>query len=214
MQQCHKYLAILTCLSVLLSALCSYAEEDPENLIDIFESDSKIIALIEGKKTIPLDLHARENVRWSGSDGYLGAFLTNNRFSVISTSSNTWKTLSLRTDESEKGVVYLSPYIALLITENSAIAFNTKANQFVEVQFPIHDKLLATKVGKHVAVVITSSRAFGFAAGTSTFTKIDLRIRETLKITKITSSKATIRTSDRLLTFKASNSTWSEHRLD
>ena len=91
-------------------------------------------------------------MRWSGSDGYLGAFLTNNRFFVISTSSNTWKTISLRTDESEKGVVSLSPYIALLITENRAIAFDTKANQFVEVQFPIYDKLIATILGKYVAL--------------------------------------------------------------
>ncbi|MCI5167733.1 MAG: hypothetical protein D3903_17005 [Candidatus Electrothrix sp. GM3_4] len=166
------------------------------------------------EKTISLNLRARENVLWSGSDGYLGAFLTNNRFSVISTSSTTWKTFSLKTDEAEKGVVSLSPYMALLVTENSAIAFNTKANQFVEVQFPIYDKLLATKVGKYVAVVITSSRVFGLAAESSNFTNIDLRTRETLKDIKITSSKAIIHTSDRLLTFKASHSTWSEHRLD
>jgi hypothetical protein len=152
-------------------------------------------------------------VLWSGSNGYLGAFLTNVRFFVISTSSGAWQVLPLKLDESEKGVTSLLPYIALLVTGDRAIGFDTASNRFIETQLPIHDELLAAEAGKYIAVVITSSRAFGLAAETSAFTEIPLGVGETLEAIKITSSKATVRTSDRLLTFEATGSTWNEHRL-
>ena len=213
MLRCQKCLTILICLSILASTISSYAEEEIEDLIDIAESKSKIIAIIEGKKTIPFDLRTNEKVLWSDSNGYLGAFLTNLRFFVISTSSDAWQALPLKLDESEKGVASLSPYIALLVTGDRAIGFDAASNRFIETQLPIHDELLAAKAEKYVAVVITSSRAFGLAAKTSAFTEIRLRVRETIEAIKITSSKATVRTSDRLLTFEATGSTWNEHRL-
>jgi hypothetical protein len=200
-------------MSILTSTISSYAEEEIEDLIDIFESDSKIIAIIEGKKTITSDLRPKENVVWHESNGYLGAFLTNERFFVISTSSDAWQALPLRLDESKKGVASLSPYIALLVTGERAIGFDAASNRFIETQLPIHDELLEAKVEKYVAVVVTSSRAFGLAARTQTFTEIPLRARETIEAIKITSNKATVHTSDRLLTFEAKGSTWKEHRL-
>ena len=213
MIRCRKTLSILIWLSILASTICSYAEEEIEDLVDIIESNSKIIAIIEGRKTISFDLRPKEKVLWSGSNGYLGAFLTNDRFFVISTSSDAWQALPLKLDESEKGVVSLSPYIALLVTGDRAIGFDAASNRFIETRLPIHDELLAAEAEKYVAVVITSSRAFGLAAETSAFTEIRLRIRETIEAIKVTSSKATVRTSDRLLTFEATGSTWREHRL-
>ena len=102
MLQCRKILSILICLSILAPTISSYAEEDIEDLIDIAESNNKIIAIIEGRKTISSDLRLNEKVLWSDSNGYLGAFLTNLRFFVISTSSDAWQALPLRLDESEK----------------------------------------------------------------------------------------------------------------
>jgi len=213
MLRCRKILTILICLSILASITTSYADEDIEELIDIFESDSKIIAIIKGKKTITLDLRPKENVLWSDSNGYLGAFLTNERFFVISTSSGSWQTLPLKLDESKKGVASLSPYIALLVTGERAIGFDAASNRFITTQLPINDELLAAKAEDYVAVVITSSRAFGWAAKKSSFTEISLRARETIEEIRITSSKTTVRTSDRLLTFEAKGATWREHRL-
>jgi hypothetical protein len=200
-------------LSILVSAICSYAEEEIEELIDIFESNSKIIAIIEGKKTITFDLRPREKVLWSDSNGYLGAFLTNKHFLVISTSSGTWRALRLKSDDSKKRVALLSPYIALLVTGDRAIGFDAESNRFIETRIPIHDEVLAAKVERYVAVVITSSRAFGLAAKTLAFAEVSLRVQETIEGIKITSSKATVRTSDRLLTFEAKSSAWREHRL-
>jgi hypothetical protein len=208
----RKFLTIPICLSILLSAICSYAEEEIEDLIDIFESNRKIIAVIEGKRTITSNLRSKEKVLWSDSDGYLGAFLTNERFFVISTSSGAWQYLPLKSDES-KGVASLSPYIALLVAGDRAIVFNKASNRFFETRLPIQDELLAAKVERYVAVVVTSSRAFGLTTKTSTFTEIPFRVGETVEEIKTTSSKATIRTSDRLLTFNAKSSTWKAHRL-
>jgi hypothetical protein len=208
-----KFLISIVCLSIFASTISSYAEEEIEDLIYIAESKSKIIAIIEGSNKKSFSLRPKEKVLWRGSRGYLGALLTNHRFFVISTSSVAWQALHLKGDESEKGVVSLSPYIALLVTGDRAICFNVASNQFIETQLPIHDELLAAKVEEHVAVVITSSRVFGLASETSTFNEIHLRVRETIEAIKITSSRATIHTSDRLLTFDAAGSTWTEHRL-
>ena len=112
----RKFLISVICLSIFASTISSYAEEEIEDLIDIAESKSKIIAIIEGRKTITFDLRPNEKVLWSGSKGYLGAFLTDRSFFVISTSLYAWLALPLRLDESGKGVVSLSPYIALLVT--------------------------------------------------------------------------------------------------
>jgi hypothetical protein len=200
-------------LLILGFTISPYSEEEIEDLIDIAESKGKIIAIIEGGKTITFDLRPDEKVLWSGSRGYLGAFLTDQHFFVISTSLSAWRALPLRLDESGKGVASLSPYIALLVTKNRAVGFDATSNRFVETLLPIHDELLAAEVERYVAVVITSSRAFGLAAESSAFTQIILGIRETIEDIKLTSSKATVRTSDRLLTFETSGSTWKEHRF-
>jgi len=213
MLRCRKFLISIICLSIFASTISSYAEEEIEDLIDIVESKSKIIAIIEGRKTVTFDLRPNEKVLWSGSKGDLGAFLTDRHFFVISTSLNSWQALPLRLDESGKGVASLSPYIALLVTRDRAIGFDATSNRFIETQLPIHDELLAAEAERYVAVVITSSRAFGLAAESSAFTEINLRMRETIEAIKLTYSKATVRTSDRLLTFETSGSTWKEHRL-
>jgi hypothetical protein len=82
-------------LSIFGLAISSYAEEEIEDLIDIAESKGKIIAIIEGRKTITFDLRPNEKVLWSGSRGYLGAFLTDLHFFVISTSLNAWQIVLL-----------------------------------------------------------------------------------------------------------------------
>ena len=192
----------------------SHAGEEIEDLIDIFVSNDKIIAIVEGKRTIASNLRPKEKVLWRGAKGYLGAFLTNRRFLVISTSSGAWQEMPLRIDESEKAVASMSPYIALLVAADRAIGFDAASKHFIEARFPIHDALIKAKVEDHVAVVITTSRAFGLATETSAFAQSHLRVGETVEALKTTSGKATIRTSDRLLTFEASAATWREYRLN
>ena len=151
---------------------------------------------------------------WSDSKGYLGAILTNQRFLVISTLSNAWRSLRLMTSASDNQVAVISPYIALLVTDGDrALGFDAKSNRFIETRLPLNDELLFVKAEKYVAVVLTASKAFGLAAGDSQFSEIRLGVRETVEAITTTSSKATIRTSRRLLFFEAESSRWSEHRL-
>ena len=139
----QKFLISIITLSICAFTISSYAEEVIEDLIDIAESNGKIIAIIEGKKTIAFDLQSNEKVIWSGSRGYLGSFLTDRHFIVISTSSEAWLTMPLDLDESKKGVSSLSPYIALLVTRDRAIGFDVTNNRFTETQLPFREDLLA-----------------------------------------------------------------------
>ena len=209
----RKTLTLLIGLSVLVSAVRSHAAEEVEDLIDVFESNDRIVGVIEGRRTISVDLRPKETVLWSGSKGHLGAYLTSDRFLAISTSSRAWQELPLRSGESGKAVGSISSHIALVVTEDRAVGFDAASNRFIETRFPIRDELVAAEAEEHVAVVVTSSRAFGLAAETSAFTEIRLRVGETIEAIKITASKATVRTSDRLLTFEATGATWSEYRL-
>jgi hypothetical protein len=213
MLQSRKFLIGIIWLFIFGFTIYSYAEEEIEDLIDIAESKGKIIAIIEGRRTITFDLRPDEKVLWSDSRGYLGAFLTDQHFFVISTSLNAWRPLPLRLDESAKGAASLSPYIALLVTKDRAVGFDATSNRFIETRLPIQDELLAAEVERYVAVVITSSRAFGLAAKSSAFTEIFLRGGESVDEIKLTYSKATVRTSERLLTFEASGLSWKELRF-
>jgi hypothetical protein len=200
-------------LSIFASAISAYDGEEIEDLIDIAESRGKIIAIIEGTRTISFDLRPNEKVLWSGSRGYLGAFLTDQHFFVISTSLNAWQALPLRLDESGEAAASLSPYIALLVTKDRAVGFDAAANRFIETLLPIDDEPLAAKADRYVAVVITSSRAYGLAAEADAFAEINLQLGETLEDIKLTHRKAAVRTSDRLLTFEISGSPWKELRF-
>ena len=64
MSRFNKYAIVLACLSILVSAMGSNGGEEIEDLIDIFESNDKIIAIIEGKRTIATSLRPREKVLW------------------------------------------------------------------------------------------------------------------------------------------------------
>ncbi|MGD8342826.1 MAG: hypothetical protein PVI38_13320 [Desulfobacterales bacterium] len=213
MLRCRSFLLCLICYATIAVPISTYADEEIEDLIDIAESRGKIIAVIEGTRTVTFDLRPNEKMLWSGSRGYLAAFSTDHHFFVISTSLNAWQALPLRLDESGKGVVSLSPYIALLATGDRAVGFDAISNRFVEAQLPLSDELVAAEAERYVAVVITTTRAFGLAAESSAFVEINLRMNETIEGIKLTFSKATVRTSDRLLSFEASGSTWKENRL-
>jgi hypothetical protein len=55
MLRCRNFLISIISLSILAFTISSYAEDEIEDLIDIAESKGKIIAIIEGRKTITLN---------------------------------------------------------------------------------------------------------------------------------------------------------------
>jgi hypothetical protein len=190
------------------------ANEDIENLIDVVESNGKVIAIIEGSQSTSVNLKPEEKILWSDSSGALGAFLTDDRFCVISNSSSTWHKIHLKPGESETAIATMSPNIVLLVSEDRAISYNPSSNNFNEIKLPIYDELISVKAGKRVAVIITSSRIFGLSANSSLFTEVRLKIKESVEQIKVTSKKVTIRTTDRLLSYIENNSKWYEHVLN
>ncbi len=69
MLRCRKFLISIMCLFIFGLTISLYAEQEIEDLIYIAESKGKIIAIIEGKKTITFDLRPNEKVLWNGSKG-------------------------------------------------------------------------------------------------------------------------------------------------
>lgn len=130
---------ILTLLVVFASTHPLRGEDYIEDLINIEEIDGKVIAIRSGRKPVSFNLRSKEDVLWSGAEGYLGAVLTKNRFLVVSTSSTVWQELSLRSDEAPQSVVSLSPNLALLVTRERAIIFDRLANGFIESRLPVRD---------------------------------------------------------------------------
>jgi len=208
-----QVIAINTFVIVHFAAAHAYGSEEVEDLIDIFESNGEIVAVVEGKKSVAFSLRPNENVQWSRAKGNLGAFLTNRHFFVVSTSSHGWNRLPLRPGNARKRIPVLSANIALLVEGDRAFGFNTTSKRFVRVNLPLYDEIVAAKAEKYVAVVVTSSKAYGLSAGASQFSEIRLGVREAVKNVKITSSKVTIRTSHRILSFRGEDSNWNEHRL-
>ena len=200
-------------LSIFATASSINAGDEIEDLIEIAESKGKIIAIIEGEKTVTYNLRPNEKVLWSGYRGNIGAFLTDLHFYVISTTLTSWQALPMRVDESGAAKASLSPFIALLVTEERAIGFDATSNRFIQAQLPIHDEVVAAEIERFIAVVITSGHAFGFAAESSSFVKITLLKGETIESIKLTFQKVTVRTSERLLSFEVEGSTWNELRL-
>ena len=213
MFRCRKALITLIFFIILSYTISSNAEEVIEDLIDIAESKSKVIAIIEGKRSISVNLRPSEKVLWSDSSGNLGAFLTDSRFFVISTTSGAWYGKRLKLDEPEKAVASLSPFMALLVTGDRAIGYSASTDKFIETRIPLYDEQIAAETGRYVAVVITSGRAYGLGVKSSSFIEVRLGIKETIKEVKVTLNKATVRTSDRLLSFVADGFAWKEHRL-
>ena len=213
MLQSLHVITISTFTFSLIASAYSYASEEIEDLIDIFESNEEIVAVVDGKTSVAFSLRPNETVQWSSAKGNLGAFLTNRHFFVVSTSSRSWHAMPIRPGKERKRIPVLSPNIALLVDGDRAFGFSAASNRFVRVDLPLYDELVAAKADKYVAVVITSSKAYGFSAGASRFSETRFRGQEVVKDVKITSSKVTIRTSHRILAFRSDNSSWKEHRL-
>ena len=74
MLRCRKLQISVICLIIFGFIISSYSEQEIEDLIDIAESKGKIIAIIEGRKTVTFNFRPNEKVLWSGTKGYLGAF--------------------------------------------------------------------------------------------------------------------------------------------
>ena len=200
-------------LSVLFAALHGYGADEPEDLVDVFAANGKMVAIIEGRTAASISLRPEETVQWQRAKGNLGAFLTNRHFFVVSALSGGWQALPLPAGESQNRVAILSANIALMVDGEQAVAFSATSNRFMKTRLPLGDERVAVKAEQQVAVVITSSKAYGLVAGAAHFVETRLKVQEAVQNVKITARKVTIHTAHRILTFRAANAHWSEVRL-
>jgi hypothetical protein len=205
--------AVLAFLILLLPPLTSSADEEVQDKIFISELNGELNAVIDGAKNSTTRLGPKEGVLWEDSSGYLGAVLTNDRFYVVSTTSGTWKEFPLKSQEAEQAKVSLSPYIALLATDDRAICYNISTHSYFETKLPVGAELIAVEAGRYIAVVVTTDKLLGIRKGSSSFTEMRLGIDEAVENVDVTSNKVVVRTSDRLLSLVADDTKWTEYKL-
>ena len=206
-------ITFLVILATLLYAIPSNSKDDIEDLVDIEQADRKIIAIRDGIQMTPFELRSKEEVLWLGSDGYIGALLTNERFIAISLSSSGWLEKPLKSKEAYDGSPILCPTLALLVTKERVIGFDAISHRFIEQSLRLDEEFVAAEANDYVAAVISSRRALGLTSGGSAFSEIRFRTSETFQSIRTKSQVITVRTSWRILTFGASSPSWSEVRL-
>jgi len=212
---------MISCKSLLLVLLiCLWAgiagaqlDEYIEDAVEIHELRGKVVAVRNGKPNLTFELTLRENVLWKGTRGKVGALLTPKRFLAVSTTSEGWQELVLRLHEAKDARAAISPYLALLVTRQRAVGYDSLGNRFVENRLPLFETVVAAEADYRVAVVVLSGRCAGFALGRANFAEIAFRIGEDFQTLEMKPRLATVRTSKRLLSFQAANSSWSELSL-
>jgi hypothetical protein len=209
----RRFFLLFLTFSWIVTPLYANADEEVENKIYVTESDSKLNAVIEGAGNTTIRLKPKEQVLWKDASGYLGAALSSDRFYVVSTTSGAWKEFRLKPQEAEGATASLSPFIAVLATNDRAVCYNISMNSFFEIRLPVRSELVAVKAGKHVAVVATTDKLFGIRKSSSSFTDARLKVGERVSEIDVTANKVVVRTSDRLLSFVADDTEWSEYKL-
>ena len=203
----------LTAVFSLNPAVFSASEKTVEDVIDIHMGDKELIAVKQGETVSKINLQLRETILWKGSDGYVGAAITNERLLAVSRSSSGWIELPFRLSEAYEETppdVLLSDRLVLLATDKRLIGFDSDSNRWATVDLPLHEELVKTAIDSHVGIGVTTGRAYGLAKGVGTF--VEKRFNENEEILSVETSafSATIRTSRRLLIFKSSGAYWRE----
>ena len=175
MLRCSKFLIGIICLLIFGFTISPYAEEEIEDLIDIAESKGKIIAIIEGGKTITFDLRPDEKVLWSGSRGYLGAVLTDQHLLVTKNRAVGFDATSNRFVETllpihdELLAAEVERYVAVVITSSRAFGLAAESSAFTQIILGIRETIEDIKLTSSKATVRTSDRLLTFETSSSTW---------------------------------------------
>ncbi|MCG8684550.1 MAG: hypothetical protein MI892_06725, partial [Desulfobacterales bacterium] len=132
----------LAWFAVFVFAGWVHADENIEDKIDVYESDGRVIAVIEGSNSVSRKLRRNEAVFWQDARGYLGAFLTDARFLVISFTAASWQALPLRRDEADTADAFLSQRIALMVTAERIVGYDAAADRFIETRLPLREEMV------------------------------------------------------------------------
>ena len=164
---------------------------------------------LEGSGQLVERLELDETVLFQAARGRVALALTNRRLLAATPASSSWQAERYRLSEVPPGEARISQGMALVVTEQRALAFFGSGN-WAEKSLRPREQVVETRVGPGVAVVVSDRRALGISSRGGFFEKT-LRPRERVESLKALSSMATLVTSQRTLIFKGALGIWVEH---
>ena len=211
---CSRKLVLMIILIII--PMVAEAYEEVEDLVEIFVTDNKFTATVDGRRTFPESIKSGENVLWDGAKGEVGAILTDERLLAVSITSGGWNTLDLKIKEKRSTPeMLLAAHLIVMLTDERIVAFGTYTDGFFQTPMPIGEYVVASQAQGRVAAVVTSSRAYGFSAYRRGAAEIRLKRQEKIVDINATYNKITLQTSeDRALILNAKDARWSKVNLD
>jgi len=156
-------------------------------------------------------LELDEEVLFTGSRGRIALVLTTRRLLGATPSSSSWQSKRYRRTERPLHEAWLSQSLAMVVTEQRALAFSGTGN-WTEVRIGPREQVKSARIGPATAVVVTNRRALAVSGEHGGFFGTGLRLSETIESVKAVSSIVTITTSQRTLVFKGPSGRWVERR--
>lgn len=186
-----------------------------EDVVEVVVIDRDVTAFdAEGSGRIRLRLDEGETVYWTGARGRVGVAITSKRLLGVAPGTSSWREAPLRLAESVPERAWIGGRVALVLTGQRALAFDSRNGRWVENGIGPGETLVAIRVGQSTGLVVTNRRALGFSANAGKFFEIPLRIHERLEDFSAGSQVATITTSQRVLVFRSPTGAWGVTQRD
>ena len=206
-------LLVIFAMTPMLDAALAY--EEVEDLVDIFATDRRFIAVVDGRRSFEENQRAAETIQWQGAKGEVGAFLTTDRLLAVSVTSGQWNTRYLKINEKKAPPrMLLAAHLVVMLTDERIVGFGTQTGGFFQERLPIGESIIASEAEGRVAAVVTPDRAYGLSAYRRGAAEIRFRIQERFESVKTTYNTITLRTSQRLITLAAGDAVWRDIDLD
>ena len=207
-------------LGVLLgigSAMASAAQAlDRAPLLDqleIVRLERELLALGAAGGDARVRLELDEQVVWTGSQGVVGAAVTDRRLLFVAAGNGTWQEVRLRRDEKAPTAARVSDRVVLADTSRRLLGFSEIGGAPREYQLGPNERVEAVEVAEGVGIAVTDRKALGYSAQRGGFFEISLEIREQIESIDVRAELATLRTNRRLLVFRGLSGVWSERSL-
>ena len=210
-------LRLLLTTIVLLAGIVieTTAYEEVEDLVEIFATDDRFIAVVDSRRNFSDPVRSRETITWQGARGEVGAFLTSERLLAVSVNSGQWNYQYLRINEKKSTPhMLLGAHLVVMLTDERIVAFGTRTGGFFHNRVPVGESIIDSDIRGRVAAAVTPKRAFALSANRRGAAEIRFRLKERFESINTTYNKLTLRTSERLLTFAADKAVWREIKLD
>jgi hypothetical protein len=207
-----KRIALLCILCALFSGKV-LAESAIVQRVDVQHTGRKLFAIRPDRENETIELHLKEEARWIGAFGNLGAALTSQRFLVISAKSSSWQEIALRLRENVEPKAYVSSNIILVNTGERIAGYDAVAETFIEWVYPLNENVLTLAVEHDVAGVVLEHEVLSYAAGSNSFVSTPLHQREEFISVSVKSKSVVVITSQRILSFTKGKTSWIEESV-